>query len=85
MLALNPDDFDPTNPDNGAVENIIPELILNGDDLPGENPEELTPYGPLGFIEVLADDADAETAADADPADAETDPAADAAVDNEEG
>lgn len=57
ILTLNPDDFDPTNPNNGAVPNQIPELIQFGDDLPGEDPNQLTPYGPLGFVEVLTDDA----------------------------
>ena len=73
VLALLPEDFDPANPDNGAIPNQIPELIQFGEDLPGENPDELTPYGPLGFIEVLTDDTneagvDAGATGDADSA-----------------
>ncbi len=73
VLALLPEDFDPANPDNGAIPNQIPELIQFGEDLPGENPDELTPYGPLGFIEVLTDDTneagvDAGAAGEADSA-----------------
>ena len=73
VLALLPEDFDPVNPDNGAIPNQIPELIQFGEDLPGENPDELTPYGPLGFIEVLTDDTneagvDAGAAGEADTA-----------------
>ena len=73
VLALLPEDFDPANPDNGAIPNQIPELIQFGEDLPGENPDELTPYGPLGFIEVLTDDTteagvDAGAAGEADTA-----------------
>ena len=73
VLALLPEDFDPTNPVNGAIPNQIPELIQFGEDLPGEDPDELTPYGPLGFIEVLTDDTneagvDAGAAGEADTA-----------------
>ena len=57
FLALLPDDFDPANPNNGAIRNEIPELIQSGEDLPGENPDQLTPYGPTGFVDVLADEA----------------------------
>ena len=68
ILALNPDDFDPTTEDNGAVPNQIPELIQFGDDLPGEDPEQLTPYGPDGFdfdalVAEAGDDAAADNAA----------------------
>lgn len=81
VLALNPEDFDPTNVDNGAVANQIPELIQFGEDLPGENPTELTPYGPLGFIDVLTDAAAANTgAADTAAQDAAANDDADAAV-----
>lgn len=77
-MALHPDDWDPTDPETGAIENIIPELIVGGELLPGEDAERLTPYGKQGFVDVLAEAAEAADAADAigaDEAQGETAPA----------
>lgn len=82
VLTLQPDDWDPTNPQIGAVSNEIPELIQFGGDLPGENPAELTPYGPDGFIDLLADEA---AQAGSDDAAADVSDLTDASVDDGEG
>ena len=84
-LALHPEDWDPNDPQTGAIANNIPELIQLGGDLPGENSQELTPYGPDGFIDVLADAAEAEADAVPAPAPEPADAAPEADVSNEEG
>ena len=94
-LALHPDDWDPSNEEVGAVGNEIPALVVSGDLLPGEDPNQLTPYGRQGFQDPLAEDAPAP--ADLGDAGGDTglfggetddlvdDVADDAGADNEEG
>ena len=65
VLALHPEDWEPE-----ARPNEIPELIQLGGELPGENPTELTPYGPDGFLEALVEDAADATTEDATTEDA---------------
>ncbi len=55
VLALNPVGWSPE-----ARPNDIPELIQLNEDLPGENGDEITPYGQFGWVDTLTEGAEAE-------------------------
>lgn len=57
VLSLLPDSWSPE-----ARPNDIEEAILLDEELPGENPQIITPYGERGFIDELADQLEAEQA-----------------------
>lgn len=103
LLSVNPDDVIltllPADWEPEQQENEVLEAIIVDEDLPGEDPTRITPYGSDGFIDLLAEgavDADAATSGLATPdAPAATDDAAsddattedetDEAADDEEG
>lgn len=66
MLSVNPEDLVLSLlPDSWKIEarpNEIEEAILLGDQLPGEDPDIVTPYGERGFIDELADQLEADSA-----------------------
>ena len=65
VLALHPDGWEPA-----SVPNEIPELIQFGEDLPGENGDEITPYGEFGWADTLTED---NTVDPVDPVDPDAD------------
>ncbi len=67
VFSLLPKGWEPT-----AQANEVLEELLIDSDLPGEDPSLITPFGPEGFIDELADQAEAE---DPDTAFGSTDPA----------
>jgi Flp pilus assembly protein CpaB len=50
VLSLLPSNWEPT-----AQTNEVLDAILLDEDLPGENPDLITPFGPEGFVDVIAD------------------------------
>ncbi len=61
VLTLLPPDWEPEEQVNEVIEAIITD-----EDLPGEDPNFITPYGAEGFVDLLAEEAAADEAA-ADP------------------
>ncbi len=56
VLQLLPTGWEPTRDgETQQQENEVLEAINIGEDLPGENPDEITPYGAEGFVDFLAD------------------------------
>ncbi|MFT7473930.1 MAG: Flp pilus assembly protein CpaB [Verrucomicrobiales bacterium] len=65
VLSLLPSNWEPT-----AQTNEVLDAILLDEDLPGENPDLITPFGPEGFVDLLADKIAEEQAAAAAEAEA---------------
>ena len=63
VLALLPTDWEPAQ-----QANEITEAIIVNEDLPGEDPTLITPYGADGFIDALAEGAADDDAAETAPA-----------------
>ena len=47
-----------------ALPNIIPELILDDADLPGEDGNQVTPYGRDGFATILDEELESDSGTD---------------------
>ena len=63
VLSLLPADWEPV-----SQGNVILDEILIDADLPGEDPTQITPDGPAGFVDELADAAEAAADQDAEAA-----------------